>query len=66
MGRAGPFAGLCESCRHARSIVSGKGSVFLMCELSKTDPRFRKYPPLPVMRCPGYEPGDDDASAKGS
>ena len=50
-----PGAGLCNTCRNARAIVSGKGSVFLMCELSKTDPRFRKYPPLPVMRCEGWE-----------
>lgn len=61
MGRGAPFAGLCDTCQHSRSIVTGKGSVFLMCELSKTDPRFRKYPPLPVMRCPGYEPGDASA-----
>jgi hypothetical protein len=25
-----------------------------MCELSKTDARFPKYPRLPVERCPGY------------
>jgi hypothetical protein len=26
-----------------------------MCELSKTDPRFPRYPPLPVIVCAGYE-----------
>jgi hypothetical protein len=26
-----------------------------MCERSKTDDRFPKYPRLPVERCPGYE-----------
>ena len=52
----GRFAGLCETCHHVRRVVSGKGSTFIMCERSKTDARFRKYPPLPVMRCPGYEP----------
>lgn len=68
MGHGAPFAGLCDTCQHARKIVSGKGSVFLMCERSKTDPRFRKYPPLPVMRCPGYEaatgadPGSEPAN----
>jgi hypothetical protein len=46
--------GLCAVCEHARRVVSGKGSEFWMCELSKTDPRFRKYPPLPVLRCTGF------------
>jgi len=27
----------------------------MLCELSKTDPRFPKYPRLPVLACPGYE-----------
>jgi hypothetical protein len=26
-----------------------------MCERSKVDPRFAKYPRLPVTSCPGYE-----------
>jgi hypothetical protein len=47
-------AGLCASCRHCRPIESGKGSVFVLCELSKTDPRFPKYPRLPVLSCDGY------------
>lgn len=48
-------AGLCESCVHSRRIESAKGSVFWLCELSKHDPRMKKYPPLPVLSCPGYE-----------
>jgi hypothetical protein len=48
--------GLCAICRHARQIQSDRGSTFVMCGLSKTDPRFPKYPPLPVLRCAGYEP----------
>jgi hypothetical protein len=49
--------GLCASCRHARQIRSAKGSEFWLCERSTSEPqRFRKYPPLPVMRCTGYEP----------
>jgi hypothetical protein len=47
-------AGLCESCRHARRIESDRGSVFYLCELSTSDPRFAKYPALPVIQCPGY------------
>jgi len=49
--------GLCGTCRHARVIMSDKGSRFLMCERAKTDPRYRRYPPLPVLSCQGYEPG---------
>lgn len=52
-----PKVGLCESCAHARRIESAKGSVFWLCERAKTDPRYRKYPPLPVLTCPGYEAG---------
>jgi len=46
---------LCASCTHMRRIVSDRGSVFYLCELSKTDPRFPKYPRLPVLACVGYE-----------
>lgn len=49
-------AGLCNSCAHRREIVSDRGSVFLMCLLSRTDPAFPKYPRLPVLRCSGYQP----------
>ncbi|MFN8547680.1 MAG: hypothetical protein U0527_06840 [Candidatus Eisenbacteria bacterium] len=51
-----PRVGLCAGCRHARRIESGKGSTFWLCERAENDPRFRKYPPLPVWSCPGYEP----------
>jgi hypothetical protein len=30
-----------------------------MCELSKTDPRFEKYPRLPVLACVGFEARED-------
>jgi hypothetical protein len=48
-------AGLCETCRHAAIVQSDRGSTFYRCELSKTDPRFPKYPPLPVLKCEGFE-----------
>jgi hypothetical protein len=51
-----PPAGLCATCRHARRIVSGKGSAFWLCRRSETDPAFPRYPALPVLRCTGYEP----------
>jgi hypothetical protein len=54
----GPVAGLCERCRHAQRVTSAKGSVFWLCGRSADDPRFAKYPRLPVLSCPGYEPVD--------
>ena len=49
-------AGLCGTCRHARLITTARGSRFLLCERSKTDRRFPRYPQLPVLACTGYEP----------
>lgn len=47
--------GLCASCTHHRVILSGKGSRFVLCERSRTDPSFPRYPGVPVVRCAGYE-----------
>ena len=56
-----PDPGLCGNCVNARIIENRRGSRFYMCELSKVDPRFPKYPPLPVLRCAGYQPrGETD------
>ena len=46
--------GLCADCRHARFTESSKGSQFLLCQLSQSDPSFPKYPRLPILACPGY------------
>jgi hypothetical protein len=46
--------GLCRTCAHARLITSARGSTFYLCRLSETDPRFAKYPMLPVIRCLGF------------
>ena len=48
-------AGLCAYCIHMRTITSDRGSVFYLCQLSKADPSFPKYPRLPVLECRGYE-----------
>jgi len=56
-------AGLCEGCRHRRVVTSARGSRFLLCERSKTDPAFPKYPRLPVLRCSGFEE-ELDATAR--
>jgi len=47
-------AGLCADCQFMRRMASDRGSVFIFCGRSKTDPRFPKYPRLPVLQCPGY------------
>jgi hypothetical protein len=48
--------GLCATCCHVETIVSVRGSTFFLCQLAMTDPRFAKYPTLPVLACEGYEP----------
>jgi hypothetical protein len=50
----GSNSGLCANCVNARRIESARGSVFVLCQLSATDPRFPKYPSLPVSSCLGY------------
>ena len=54
--------GLCFTCRCSRVIVSDRGSRFYFCERSKTDPRYPKYPRLPVVTCAGYERAVDPGS----
>jgi hypothetical protein len=56
------LTGLCARCAHARRIESAKGSTFLLCGRSATDARFPKYPPLPVVRCTGFEPAPPTGS----
>jgi hypothetical protein len=50
-----PRAGLCATCRHSRVVTSKRGSEFRLCERSRTEPRFPRYPALPVLRCGGFE-----------
>ena len=38
-----------------RQILSDRGSTFYLCERAATDPKFPKYPRLPVLQCSGYE-----------
>lgn len=53
-----PPAGLCESCANVKIVETRKGSRFYLCTLSEVDPRFPKYPGIPVMRCLGYVPAE--------
>ena len=49
-----PGAGLCSRCMLARAVTGARGSTFILCALADTDPRFVKYPRLPVHACAGY------------
>ena len=46
--------GLCAHCIYARVVESSRGSRFVLCQLSQTDPGFARYPRLPVLSCAGY------------
>ena len=48
--------GLCADCRFVRVIKSDRDVTYYMCQLSATDPRFPKYPRVPVLQCMGYTP----------
>ncbi|MFZ1926788.1 MAG: hypothetical protein WAU42_11670 [Solirubrobacteraceae bacterium] len=50
-----PNVGLCETCKHRRLVPNTRGSVFSLCERSRTEPAYPRYPRLPVLRCVGYE-----------
>jgi hypothetical protein len=56
---ASPAVGLCDRCKHQRIVKNTRGSRFSLCERSKTDPGFPRYPRLPVLECRGFEPRDD-------
>ncbi|HEY2440656.1 MAG TPA: hypothetical protein VGI07_10515 [Solirubrobacteraceae bacterium] len=63
-GVGGPEVGLCDRCRHQQIVRNTRGSVFSLCRRSRDEPdRFPRYPRLPVLRCPGYEPRESDGSA---
>ena len=53
-----PVVGLCASCAWVRLVKNRRGSTFYRClraDSDPPDPRFVRYPPLPVLTCPGYE-----------
>jgi hypothetical protein len=52
-----PTAGLCNTCRHQRVVRNTRGSVFSLCERSRSDPAYPRYPRLPVVKCAGHERG---------
>jgi hypothetical protein len=52
--RQGPAAGLCDSCAFQRQVPNTRGSVFSLCNRSRDDPSYPRYPRLPVLDCAGY------------
>jgi hypothetical protein len=52
-------AGLCARCAHVQ-IVAGRASEFYLCRLSFSDPRFPRYPSIPVLQCSGFQPSAPD------
>jgi hypothetical protein len=50
-----PAVGLCAVCRHAAVQTTARGSRFWRCRRAETDARYRRYPPLPVRECVGWE-----------
>jgi hypothetical protein len=52
-----PPVGLCDRCRHQQIVRNTRGSVFSLCRRSRDEPdRFPRYPRVPVIECPGYQP----------
>jgi hypothetical protein len=49
--------GLCATCKWVRIVRNRRGSEFYRCMRADSDARFVRYPPLPVLQCPGFEPG---------
>lgn len=48
--------GLCARCRHAR-LVETQRSRFWLCERSRHDASYERYPRLPMLACRGFEEG---------
>jgi hypothetical protein len=58
--------GLCGSCVFAERTGNKRGSEFILCGLSRTDPSYPKYPRLPVLACAGYRREPDKSATDSS
>lgn len=47
--------GLCGTCASMRDVVNENGHHYFLCNLSKMDVRYPKYPKLPMVNCDGYK-----------
>ncbi len=50
-----PATGLCDTCTFQRVVPNTRGSTFSLCNRSREDPAYPRYPRLPVLDCAGYE-----------
>lgn len=48
-------AGLCKKCIHAKIVRNQRSGLFFLCEYSKLDSSFVKYPKTPVISCRAFE-----------
>jgi len=46
-------AGRCATCAHCQ-VIDAARSRFYLCRRAFDDPRYRRYPVLPVRACAGY------------
>jgi hypothetical protein len=53
--RERPAVGLCDTCVFQRKVPNTRGSTFSLCNRSREDPAYPRYPRLPVLNCAGYE-----------
>jgi hypothetical protein len=53
--------GLCDICVHQRLVPNTRGSVFSLCERSADDPAYVRYPAIPILDCPGFQPKSDNS-----
>jgi propionyl-CoA synthetase len=51
---AGP--GLCADCQYAKLTETRRGPAYLRCTRAEWDATLPRYPRLPVLKCPGFEP----------
>lgn len=56
--------GLCDSCVYQRLVPNTRGSEFSLCERSRADRRYPRYPRIPVSNCPGHELRDRGAAGE--
>jgi hypothetical protein len=47
---------LCQSCAFVREVRGRHGQIYLLCE---NETIAAKYPPQPVLTCPGWRLGGD-------
>ncbi|MEI6526817.1 MAG: hypothetical protein WCP62_12370 [Planctomycetota bacterium] len=45
---------VCLNCQDHRTIISGRGSVFLLCQSEKAPEHWPKYPRQPLFHCPYF------------